>query len=343
MGGKESVDFLAPSGSGENTLVTLRERRLRGRPRNRARRTPSARVPRAPRCARGGRDARASTTIEGLAEFLDIDAAATSKAMPVVKPDGTLVLGAGSRRRPARARRRWRPRSSRTSGRRPKTRSVRRSGPIPGRSAPVGFEGEVIADEALRDGQFVAGANLDRPASERRRGRSRLRAALRRPATSRSEGDACPNCGGALRFQTAIEVGHIFKFGTPLLGAARREVPRRGRRRAAARRGQLRRRPCPGDGGDRRAAPRRARDPLAGRRSRPTTSHVVALAGVETQAEEVAAALDGAGQSRPARRPRAARGGEVRRRRLDRLPAADHGREEDARGRRRRCPGPRDR
>jgi len=28
------------------------------------------------------------------------------------------------------------------------------------------------------------------------------------------EGDVCPVCGGSLRFQTAIEVGHIFKFGT---------------------------------------------------------------------------------------------------------------------------------
>ena len=28
------------------------------------------------------------------------------------------------------------------------------------------------------------------------------------------EGDTCPNCGGALRLQTAIEVGHIFKLGT---------------------------------------------------------------------------------------------------------------------------------
>jgi prolyl-tRNA synthetase len=27
------------------------------------------------------------------------------------------------------------------------------------------------------------------------------------------EGDRCPNCGGALSFQTAIEVGHIFNFG----------------------------------------------------------------------------------------------------------------------------------
>ena len=34
------------------------------------------------------------------------------------------------------------------------------------------------------------------------------------------EGDTCPECGGALRFQIAIEVGHIFKFNdrysTPL-------------------------------------------------------------------------------------------------------------------------------
>jgi prolyl-tRNA synthetase len=28
------------------------------------------------------------------------------------------------------------------------------------------------------------------------------------------EGDACPRCGGALHFQTAIEVGHLFKLGT---------------------------------------------------------------------------------------------------------------------------------
>jgi prolyl-tRNA synthetase len=27
------------------------------------------------------------------------------------------------------------------------------------------------------------------------------------------EGDTCPECGGTLRFQTAIEIGHIFKFG----------------------------------------------------------------------------------------------------------------------------------
>ena len=41
------------------------------------------------------------TTIEALAELLGIDAAATSKAMPVVRPDGTARARARPRRRPA--------------------------------------------------------------------------------------------------------------------------------------------------------------------------------------------------------------------------------------------------
>src|SRR5206468_7690261 len=32
------------------------------------------------------------------------------------------------------------------------------------------------------------------------------------------EGDACPNCGGHLRLQVAIEVGHIFKLETRFSG-----------------------------------------------------------------------------------------------------------------------------
>jgi prolyl-tRNA synthetase len=86
-------------------------------------------------------------------------------------------------------------------------------GADPGSLGPVGFGGEVIADEALREGQFVAGANrtgwhlrgveLDRD--------FRARLADIREA---KEGDRCPSCGGALRFQIAVEVGHIFKLGT---------------------------------------------------------------------------------------------------------------------------------
>ena len=77
----------------------------------------------------------------------------------------------------------------------------------------MGFKGEVIADESLRAGQFVAGANRD---GFHLRGVEAGRDYEPRFADIREsrEGDRCPNCGGALTFQTAIEVGHIFKLGT---------------------------------------------------------------------------------------------------------------------------------
>src|SRR6185436_2629987 len=84
---------------------------------------------------------------------------------------------------------------------------------------------EVVADETLHEGQFVAGANRDgwhlRGVEAGRDYEPRF-ADLREP----KEGDRCPNCGGALSFQTAIEVGHIFNFGDedgkekPLIGGS---------------------------------------------------------------------------------------------------------------------------
>ena len=81
-----------------------------------------------------------------------------------------------------------------------------------GSLGPVGFDGEVIADETLREGEFVTGANRDgfhlRGVQAGRDYEPRF-ADIREPL----EGDRCPECGGALQFQTAIEVGHIFNFG----------------------------------------------------------------------------------------------------------------------------------
>jgi prolyl-tRNA synthetase len=151
------------------------------------------------------------TTIEALVELLDVDPGATSKAMPVVKADGTLVLGLV----------RGDDRLSEpkmlgvlASDFRPATDEEIRStfGADGGSLGPVGVGVEVIADEALRQGQYVAGANRD--------GWHLLGVEVGRDYEPRfadireaREGDACPVCGGALRFQTAIEVGHIFNFG----------------------------------------------------------------------------------------------------------------------------------
>jgi len=82
-----------------------------------------------------------------------------------------------------------------------------------GSLGPVGFEGQVIADETLREGQFVAGANRDGwhlRGVEAGRDYEATFADIR----ATKEDDTCPVCGGRLFVQTAIELGHIFKLGT---------------------------------------------------------------------------------------------------------------------------------
>ena len=211
MGGSESMDFLAPAAAGENTLVTCE----RG---DYAADLEIARgVPRPPEFpdrldVPEEVDTPGVGTIEELSKFLGIDAAATSKAMPVVKPDGSLVLGL--------VRGDDRLSESKLTGVlasdfRPATDDEIRAvfGASGGSLGPIGASVEVIADETLRDGQFVSGANRD---GKHLRGVEAGRDFEPRFADLREakEGDMCPRCGGRLRFQVAIEVGHIFKLGT---------------------------------------------------------------------------------------------------------------------------------
>ena len=150
------------------------------------------------------------------------------------------------------------------------------------------------------------------------------------------EGDTCPECGGALRFQTAIEVGHIFKFGArysepleatfldedgtekPLIGGSYGIGP--GRVMAAA------------------VEQHHDENGIVWPASiAPYDVHVLALHGgseeVLALAETVTATLDEAGLAGALRRPRRAAGREVRGRGSHRLPGPRHRREEVARGR----------
>jgi prolyl-tRNA synthetase len=215
MGGSGSMDFLAPSASGENTLVTCENGDFA------ADIEVALTVPRPPTFperldAPQEVETPGTTTIEDLARFLDVDPAATSKAMPVVKADGTLVLGLlrGDDRLEE-----MKMLTALGSDFRPATEDEIRSafGADPGSLGPIGFDGEVIADNALREGQFVAGANRT---GWHLRGVEAGRDFEPRFADMRQsqEGDSCPNCGGRLRFQVAIEVGHIFKLETTYSG-----------------------------------------------------------------------------------------------------------------------------
>jgi prolyl-tRNA synthetase len=211
MGGSASMDFLAPAASGENTLVTCEHGDFA------ADIEVAWTVPRPPELperldAPQEIETPGAATIDDLARFLSIDASATSKAMPVVKDDGTLVLGLlrGDDRLEE-----MKMVDALGSGYRPATEDEIRAafGADPGSLGPVGYDGEVVADEALREGQFVAGANRS---GWHLRGVEAGRDFQPRFADLRQskEGDVCPHCGGALRFETAIEVGHIFKLET---------------------------------------------------------------------------------------------------------------------------------
>ncbi|HEY4413074.1 MAG TPA: proline--tRNA ligase, partial [Gaiellaceae bacterium] len=209
MGGKFSVDFLAPSGSGENVLVRC-ENGDYAADGDVAQAMP--RVPTFPETLVSPEEVVTPgiTTCESLADFLGIDLAATSKAMPVTKPDGSVVLALvrGDDRLSEMKLYDAVPGASRPST----DEEIRAAfGASGGSLGPVGFSGEVIADETLREGQFVAGANKDgvhlRGVQAGRDFTPRF-ADLREP----KEGDRCPECGGALTFETTIEVGHIFYF-----------------------------------------------------------------------------------------------------------------------------------
>ncbi len=211
MGGSASVDFLAPAEAGENTLVTCENGDFAA-DLEVARGVVSAASFPEELSTPADVETPGVKTCEALAEFLSIDVAATSKAMPMTTDDGKVVLAlvrGDDRVEPAKL--------DAALGRpaRPSSDEEIQAafGASGGSLGPVGFEGEIVADEALRSGQYVAGANRD---GWHLRGVEAGRDYEARFADLRAsrEGDTCPSCGGKLRFQTAIEVGHIFKLDT---------------------------------------------------------------------------------------------------------------------------------
>jgi prolyl-tRNA synthetase len=230
-------------------------------------------------------------TIEAVSEFLGVDERATAKAMPVVTDEGlllALVRGddrLGEMKLLAALGRDFRP---------AQPEEIREAfGADGGSIGPVGAPVAVLADEALREGQYVVGANRD---DWHLRGVQAGRDFEARFADLREvrAGDACPRCGGHLRLQVAIEVGHIFKLET------RFSVP-------------LEARFLDEDGTERPLimgsygiGPGRVMAAVVEQRHdehgiswprsiAPYDVHVVALPGVEGQAEQAAQALETAG------------------------------------------------
>jgi prolyl-tRNA synthetase len=210
MGGSGSKDFLAPAGAGENTLVICENGDYA------ADLEIAGGVPSAPDfpeelAAPEEVETPGQRTIEAVSQFLGVDERATAKAMPVVTEEGlVLALVRGDDRLNEMKLLAALGRASRPA----QPEEIREAfGADGGSIGPVGAPVEVLADEALREGQYVVGANRD---DRHLRGVEAGRDFEARFVDLREvrAGDACPRCGGHLRLQVAIEVGHIFKLET---------------------------------------------------------------------------------------------------------------------------------
>jgi prolyl-tRNA synthetase len=209
MGGKDSNDFLAP-GAGQNYLVRC-ENGDYAADIEAAQGIPSKPDFPAALDAPEEVETPGMRTIEDVSDFLHVDPRATAKAMPVLV-DGAVVLAlvrGDDRLDEAKL--------AAAVGQlvRPATDQEITStfGASPGSIGPVGSLVRIVADEALSEGQYVVGANRD---DWHLKGVQAGRDFQAEFVDLRvvKEGDTCPNCGGKLTIEQAIEIGHIFKLDT---------------------------------------------------------------------------------------------------------------------------------
>ncbi len=209
MGGLDAHEFMAPSAAGEDEIAICNGCGY-------AANVELARgVPEAPAFLPSTREEVATPnakTIAEVASFLKIDPRLTIKSLLFIAPktgpvlvlvrgdhslhERKLARALGEEARPAHA------------------EEVRQHLGVPaGSVGPVGTRVTVLADETLREGAYVVGAN-------------REGFHLRGVVPSRdfqprfvdlhtvAAGEACVNCGKVLEVERVIEIGNIFKLGT---------------------------------------------------------------------------------------------------------------------------------
>jgi len=210
MGGSGAHEFMAPSSAGEDEVALCSNGNYAANVELAVSRPRTPQFP-DPLDTPGEIETPGITTIEGLAQHLGIDPAATAKAM-VLHRDGQVILALvrGDHRLHELKTTKalggeWRPATP---------EEIRATfGADPGSIGPVGVDVRVIADEALRHGQYVSGAN--------RTGYHLLGVEAGRDFQPEfadirvvNAGETCPVCDGTLRIERVIEIGNIFKLGT---------------------------------------------------------------------------------------------------------------------------------
>jgi prolyl-tRNA synthetase len=208
MGGLGAHEFLAPCPAGEDEVALCAACGY-------AANVEVARgVPAAPAFPAGDREevpTPNARTIAQVSEWLKIDPRLTIKSLLYATPAGfVLALVRGDHALHER-------KLARVVG--PEFRAahpeevVQQLGAPVGSVGPVGARMPIVADEALREGRYVVGAN--------REGMHLRGVAPGRDFEARfadlhtvTDGEGCSQCGQPLKVETVIEVGNIFKLGT---------------------------------------------------------------------------------------------------------------------------------
>jgi len=207
MGGAGSHEFMAPSPAGEDQVAVCG---ACGYAANLELAVSRAPIPTFPAWVLEEISTPNARTIAEVSALLKIGPALTIKALVVVGPGGpVLALVRGDRQLRERKLQRaigvFRPAH--------RDEVVEAAGVEPGFVGPVGLGLRILADESLRTGGYVTGAN--KPDTHLRgvvpgRDFQAEFADLHEAAA----GDGCKKCGAPLSVERVIEVGNIFKLGT---------------------------------------------------------------------------------------------------------------------------------
>ena len=207
MGGAGSHEFMAPSGAGEDRVALCD---ACGYAANMELAVSRAPQPRFPAWTLGEVPTPDARTIAEVCACLSIEPALTIKSLVVMAESGpVLALVRGDHqlheRKLARVLGAFRPAQ--------REEIVQATGGEAGFVGPVGLTLRIIADETLRSGCYVAGANQPDthlrgvvPGTHFQAEFADLREA--------DAGDACATCGAPLTVERVIEIGNIFKLGT---------------------------------------------------------------------------------------------------------------------------------
>ena len=209
MGGLGAHEFMAPSAAGEDDVAMCAKCGYA------ANVELAQSVPSAPEFPDGPREEVATPnvrTIADVAAFLKVDPRATIKSLLYIAPNGgpVLVLVRGDHM--VHERKLMRAVGEECRPAQPEEVREHLGAPV-GSVGPIGARVPVVADEALREGRYVVGANREGfhvrgvvPGRDFECRFADLHVAL--------PGEACVQCGAPLTIERVIEIGNIFKLGT---------------------------------------------------------------------------------------------------------------------------------